>query len=195
VQACGPDSDAFRALLSELETIARLPSGQRDARADQALRRYYRAVNGHISEGTGMSVNYDGFGKALGEQVDELNSKMSVLTARMKKFAADEAANRYDIDGVSAPTISRALRGDRGAVEKVLDRAQGLQAQVEEGRGSGVPTTAAYETLMEKAEEAHRRDPSKSIAQHFSKLYTATDRDSVSLRMQDKKQQHLRLVG
>jgi hypothetical protein len=111
---------------------------------------------------------------------DEMKKRLAVLEDKDELAAISKRVIEIGLPEAEAATIQKAYRGDKGAVDKILDVVKALTAQVKaaglfkelgDGRDNGGKGNSAYDDLMIKAEEMRKKDTGLSKEQAFAKVY------------------------
>ncbi|WP_407146257.1 hypothetical protein [Bradyrhizobium sp. ORS 86] len=117
------------------------------------------------------------------KQLAEAEDVKKRLAALEQKDETETIAKRVADVGMGADQVEvvrKAYKGDKGAVDAILDVVKGLVAQVKaaglfkelgDGRDGGGAGNDAYAQLVAKAEELRKKDPNLTKEQAFAKVY------------------------
>lgn len=113
------------------------------------------------------------------EEADDLKKRLKALEDKDELTVLSKRATDVGLPEVEGATIQKAYRGDKTAVDKILDVVKALTAQVkaaglfkEIGDGRDGGSNSAYNELVAKAEELRKKDPNLTKEQAFSKVYS-----------------------
>lgn len=117
--------------------------------------------------------------KALAE-ADELKKRLAALEDKDELTTLNKRATDVGLPEDHGAVIQKAYRGDKTAVDKLLDVVKALTAQVKaaglfkelgDGRDGGSGSTKAYDELMTKAELLRKTETGLTKEQAFAKVY------------------------
>lgn len=115
------------------------------------------------------------------EEADDMKKRLKALEDKDELTALSKRAIDAGLLEADGATIQKAYRGDRGAVDKILDVVKALTAQVKaaglfkeigDGRDNGGKGNSAYDELVAMADELRKKDPSLTKEQAFAKVYS-----------------------
>jgi hypothetical protein len=118
--------------------------------------------------------------KALAE-ADDLKKRLAALEDKDELAALTKRATDVGMAEDHGAVIQKAYRGDKTAVDKLLDVVKALTAQVKaaglfkelgDGRDGGGASNKAYDELVVKAETLRKTETGLTQAQAFAKVYS-----------------------
>lgn len=170
-----------------------------DGLKDDDAKEKFRAMSG--SERKAKMAKRDELPEHIRKQLaeaDDMRKRLAALEDKDELAVIAKRAIEIGLPEGEAATIQKAYRGDKTAVDKILDVVKALTAQVKaaglfkeigDGRNDG-RTGSAYDELVAKADELRKKDTNLTKEQAFAKVYADPANADIAKRERAENRPH-----